>query len=123
MLFRVPEALVNIAHFLKLCEFGALERLTAVDLTPALIARCPSDGLISPGGRSTHPVLAAASRAKLHSTANCEPRCVHDEAKLAKLVHEMADAGSGSADHLRQCFLTNIRTDQLRAACLPEIRE
>ena len=41
MLFRVPEALVNIAHFLKLCEFGALERLTAVDLTPALIARCP----------------------------------------------------------------------------------
>ena len=51
MLFRVPEALVNIAHF-PIFEFGALERLTAVDLTPcAYIARCPSDGLSSPGGR------------------------------------------------------------------------
>ena len=54
---------------------------------------------------------------------NLDVSIVIDEAKLAKLVHEMADAGSGSADHLRQCFLTNIRTDQLRAACLPEIRE
>jgi hypothetical protein len=26
---------------------------------------------------------------------------VVDETKLAKLVHEMADAGSGGADHLR----------------------
>ena len=43
--------------------------------------------------------------------------------KLAKLVHEMADAGSGGADHVRQCFLTNVRTDRLRAAFLPEIRE
>ena len=34
MLFRVPEALVNIAHFPIFNEFGALERLTAVDLTP-----------------------------------------------------------------------------------------
>jgi hypothetical protein len=48
---------------------------------------------------------------------------VIDETKLAKLIHEMADAGSGGADHLRQCFLTNIRTDRLRAARLPEIRE
>jgi hypothetical protein len=29
------------------------------------------------GAVSTHPVLAAASHAKPHSTANCEPRCVH----------------------------------------------
>ena len=51
MLLRVPEPLVNIAHFPIFNELGALERLTAVDLTPALIARCPSDGLSSPGGR------------------------------------------------------------------------
>jgi hypothetical protein len=41
MLLRVPEPLVNIAHFPIFNELGALERLTAVDLTPALIARCP----------------------------------------------------------------------------------
>src|ERR1700730_11547953 len=68
-----------------------------------------------------YPRLVAASRAKPHSTANCEPRW--DETKLAKLVHEITHTGSGGADHLRQCFLTNVRTDRLRAACLPEIRE
>jgi len=54
---------------------------------------------------------------------NLDVSVVVDETKLAKLVHEMADAGSGGADHLRQCFLTNVRTDRLRAAFLPEIRE
>ena len=54
---------------------------------------------------------------------NLDVSIVIDETKLAKLVHEMAYAGSGGADHLRQCFLTNIRTDLLRAARLPEIRE
>jgi hypothetical protein len=54
---------------------------------------------------------------------NLDVSVVVDEIKLAKLVHEMTDAGSGGADHLRQCFLTNVRTDRLRAAFLPEIRE
>jgi hypothetical protein len=35
----------------------------------------------------------------------------------------MADAGSGGADHLRQCLLTNFQTDRLQAAFLPEICE
>src|SRR5450631_1349615 len=42
---------------------------------------------------------------------------------LRNLFMKMADAGSSSADHFRQCFLTNARTDRLRAAYLPEIRE
>src|ERR1700681_3993471 len=46
---------------------------------------------------------------------------VIDETKLAKLVHEKADTGSGGADHLRQCFLIDARTDRLRVAFLPEI--
>ena len=54
---------------------------------------------------------------------NLDMAVVIDETKFAKLVHEMAHAGSGGADHLRQCFLTNVRTDRLRAAFLPEIRE
>ena len=54
---------------------------------------------------------------------NLDVPVVIDEAQLTKLVHEKADAGSRGADHLRQCFLTYIRTDRLRAACLPEIRE
>ena len=54
---------------------------------------------------------------------NLDVSVVVDEAKLAKLVHEKADPGSGGADHLRQCFLTDAWTDRLRAAFLPEIRE
>lgn len=46
---------------------------------------------------------------------------VADKAQLAKLVHEMTDAGAGGADDLGQRFLTDIRADRLRAAFLPEI--
>src|ERR1700735_3852307 len=48
---------------------------------------------------------------------------VIDEAEFAELVHEKADAGSGSADHIRQRFLTDVRTDPLRNAFLSEIRQ
>ena len=48
---------------------------------------------------------------------------VADEAQLAKLVHEMTDAGAGGADHLGQSFLTDIRADRLRAAFLSKIRQ
>ena len=48
---------------------------------------------------------------------------VADEAQLAKLVHEMADAGSSCADHLCQRFLTDMWIDRLRAAFFAEIRE
>ena len=48
---------------------------------------------------------------------------VIDETKLAKLVHEITHTGSGGADHLRQGFLANVRTDRLRTALLPEVRE
>src|ERR1700733_2064248 len=41
--------------------------------------------------------------------------------KPAKLVQEMTDAGAGGADHLGQRFLTDVRTDRLRAAFLPKI--
>ena len=34
---------------------------------------------------------------------------VADEAQLAKLVHEVADAGSRGADHLGQRLLTDVR--------------
>src|ERR1700676_5209039 len=56
-------------------------------------------------------------------TVNLDVSVVADQSELAKFVHEMTYAGSGRADHLRQCFLTNVRTDRLRAAFLPEIRE
>ena len=54
---------------------------------------------------------------------NLDVSVVIDETKLAKFVHEKAYSGPGGADHLRQRFLTNIRTDRLRVACLPEICE
>src|SRR5882757_9113971 len=48
---------------------------------------------------------------------------VADETQLAELVHEKTDPRAGGADHLRQCFLADIRLDQLRAARLAEIRQ
>ena len=40
---------------------------------------------------------------------NLDVSVVVNETKLTKLVHEMADAGSGGADHLRQtALLTRI---------------
>jgi hypothetical protein len=54
---------------------------------------------------------------------NLNVSVVVDEPKLAEFVHEKADPGSSGAYHLRQCFLTDIRTDRLRAALLPEIRQ
>src|ERR1700689_1922916 len=48
---------------------------------------------------------------------------VIDEAQFTKFVHEKADAGSGSADHIGQCLLTDVWTDRLRSAFLAEIRQ
>src|ERR1700677_4534920 len=48
---------------------------------------------------------------------------VADEAQFAEFVHEKTDAGSGGADHLCQCLLTDTRIDWLRAAFLSEMRE
>ena len=54
---------------------------------------------------------------------NFDMPVVVDEPKLAEFVHEVAHAGSSSADHLRQGFLTYVRTDGLRAAFLSEMRQ
>jgi hydroxyethylthiazole kinase-like uncharacterized protein yjeF len=48
---------------------------------------------------------------------------VTDEAELTEFVHEVAHAGSGGADHLRQCFLADLDLDRLQAAFLAEIRQ
>jgi len=45
------------------------------------------------------------------------------ETQLAKLVHEMADPGSGGAYHLRQCLLTDGQGDWLWVAFFAEVRE
>src|ERR1700720_114946 len=52
---------------------------------------------------------------------NLDVSVVADQSKLAEFVHERTDARSGGADHIGQCFLTNVRTDRLRAAFLAEI--
>src|SRR4029078_6913481 len=56
-------------------------------------------------------------------TMNFNLPIVADEAKLAELVHEEADAGPGRADHFSQCFLADIGTDRLRASLLAKIRQ
>jgi hypothetical protein len=44
-------------------------------------------------------------------------------AQFAEFVHKKTDAGSGGADHLGQCLLTDTRIDWPRAAFLSEMRE
>ena len=46
---------------------------------------------------------------------NLDLSVVADEAELAEFVHEMADTGSGDADHLRQYFLTDWLRDTFLA--------
>jgi hypothetical protein len=47
---------------------------------------------------------------------------VADEAQFAESVHEKTDPGSGSADHLCQCFLIDIWTNWLGPS-VAEMRE
>jgi hypothetical protein len=62
--------------------------------------RTPRTASVAPRAAAvfTHLLLAAASRAKPHSTANCglDVPVVADEAELAEFVHEMANAASTS---------------------------
>src|ERR1700738_1956333 len=48
---------------------------------------------------------------------------VADQSQFAEFVHEVTDAGSGGADHLRQSFLADTWIDRPRAAFLSEMRE
>jgi hypothetical protein len=54
---------------------------------------------------------------------NIEPSVIFDETEPAKFVHEKADSGSSSADHLRQCLLADFGNYLLRLSLLPEIRQ
>jgi len=52
---------------------------------------------------------------------NLDLSVVGDEAKLAKFVHEEADAGACGADHFCQRFLADMCRDGLRGTFLSEI--
>ena len=81
-----------------LTEVQARVPVSAVlDLIPCATAQVP------PQARLSGPLLAAASQ--LDRAQQRAVNLVVDETKLAKLVHEMADARSGGADHLRQTAL------------------
>jgi hypothetical protein len=55
--------------------------------------------------------------------------CVHvrpivvDQAKLTKPIHEKTDTRPSGADHLRQYFLVEARTDRLGAALFAVVRQ
>jgi hypothetical protein len=67
--------------------------------------------------------LGLIAQNRVHQrTVNLDMPVVADQAELAKLVHEMTDAGAGRTDHFGQRFLTDVRADWLRSAFLPEIR-
>jgi hypothetical protein len=85
----------------------------------SFLARRFGAPLVALGIVSKYPLLVAVSHAKPQNrtqqrVVNLDVSIVADQSELAKLIHEMTDAGSGGADHLRQRFLTNVRTDRLR---------
>src|ERR1035441_6341263 len=62
------------------------------------------------------PIISASVRSELIVQNDIDERLmdpdaavVIDEAKLAKAIHEEADAGAGGADHLRQRLLRDGR--------------
>lgn len=44
-----------------------------------------------------------------------------DESKLPEFIHEMADARTRRANHLRQSFLTDLGNDRLGSPFLTEV--
>ncbi len=52
-------------------------------------------------------------------TVHVQSAVVFQEAQFSELVHEEMDAGPRGADHLGQRFLTDLRNDWFRLACLP----
>src|ERR1700730_6818149 len=56
-------------------------------------------------------------------TVDLDVPVISDEAKLTELVHEVADARSGGADHVRQCLLADIRSDRLWCTFLAKMRQ
>ncbi len=52
-----------------------------------------------------------------------ETAVVINEAQVAKLIHEMAHARPGRADHLSECLLTDLRGNWLGPALLAEVGE
>ena len=52
---------------------------------------------------------------------NLDLPVIGNEAELAKLVHEKADAGACCTDHLRQRLLADMCRDRLWSAFLSEI--
>ena len=51
-----------------------------------------------------------------------DPTVVRDVAKLAEIVHELANAGPSRADHLRKLFLSDWRDHALRFSRRTELR-
>ena len=50
-----------------------------------------------------------------------EMSVVVNETQFTELVHEVAHARPGRADHLSECFLTDLRENWLRSAFLSKI--
>ena len=52
---------------------------------------------------------------------NADATVVVNEAALAKAVHEETDAGASGADHLRECFLRDLRDQSFRLSRFAEL--
>src|ERR1700674_4930557 len=56
-------------------------------------------------------------------TVDFDVPVITDQAKLAELVHEVTDARSGGANHVRQRLLADIRSDRLWCPFLAKMRQ
>ena len=52
---------------------------------------------------------------------NLQSAVVVNEAQLPELIQKETDTGARGADHVGQCFLTDLRNDRLRLAFFPKV--
>ncbi len=57
----------------------------------------------------------------VHLQPLVQPAVVLNEALVAELIQKEIDAGARGADHLGQCFLTDLGDDRLHLAFFPKI--
>ena len=56
----------------------------------------------------------------VHLQPLVRPTVVLNEAQIAELIQKEIDAGARGADHLGQCFLTDLGDDRLHLAFFPK---
>src|SRR6478672_10920226 len=73
--------------------------------------------------RRVHCAWLIGQKHTQQAAMDFEMSVVINETQFAELVHEVADTRAGRADHLGECFLTDLCENWLGSALLSKIRQ